>query len=208
MPIGGTTEALLRIVRAVIAISCPIGRTQLSVRVYDLTLLTDMLILLGVNPVLTVAEVAKLLRMLEGRFGLTPRGIRYYARTGMVEPSARTAEGRHARLYTLEDVVLLRLVCRLKRLRVHERAIWGFLVYRGEELRQKIRDDRAGVLVFDDPVTLSVAQESAKPRAITIALPDFVAAIETRIASYRQRNPELWTGTAWIPAHELAQVSA
>src|SRR5215471_7657544 len=167
-----------------------------------------MLRLVDVNPVLTVAEVARLLRALEGRFGLTPRGIRYYARTGMAEPSARTADGRHARLYTVEDVVLLRLVCRLKRLRVHERAIWGFLVYRGEELRQKIRD-RASVLVFDDPVTLSVAQESAKPRAITIALPDFVAAIETRIASYRQRNPELWTGTAWIPASELkTQVSA
>jgi DNA-binding transcriptional MerR regulator len=160
------------------------------------------------KPVLTVAEVARLLRSLEGRFGLTPRGVRYYARTGMVEPSARTAEGRHARLYTVEDVVLLRLVCRLKRLRVHERAIWGFLVYRGDELRQKIRAG-IGVLVFDDPVTLSVAQESRKPRTITIALPDFIASVETRIAGYRQRNPEIWTGTAWIPAGELTrQVSA
>src|SRR5262252_951817 len=138
------------------------GQRVAVVDFIDLTIFTDMLILVGVNPVLKVAEVAGLLSILEGRFGLTPRGIRYYARTGMMEPSARTAEGRRARLYTIEDVVLLRLVCRLKRLRVHERAIWGFLVYRGEELRQKIRTG-TGVLVFDDPVTLSVAQESAKP---------------------------------------------
>jgi DNA-binding transcriptional MerR regulator len=157
-----------------------------------------------VNPVLTVAEVARLLRCLEGRFGLTPRGIRYYARTGMVEPSARTVEGRHARLYAIEDLVLLRLVCKLKRLRVHERAIWGFLVYRGEELRQRIREGR-GTLVFDDPVTLSVGQESAKPCAITIALSGFIEAIQTRVAAYRQRNPEVWTGTAWIPAADLTR---
>src|SRR5438034_871093 len=118
-----------------------------------------MISLFEVALVFTVTEVARMLRALEGRFALTPRGIRYYARTGMVEPSERTATGRNARLYIVTDVAVLRLVCQLKRRHIHERAIWGVLVYRGAEVRALIQRGQ-GELVFDDPVTLSVGQES------------------------------------------------
>lgn len=147
--------------------------------------------------------VAQLWRALEGRCALTPRGIRYYARTGMVEPTDRTATGRNARLYRVTDIVLLRLVCRLKRLHVHERAIWGLLIYRGDEIRARL-EEAAGELVLDDPITLTVVQESATRRPIRIPLTDFVGAVERRAYAYRQRNPEVWTGAAWIPATDAA----
>src|SRR4051812_28236072 len=100
-----------------------------------------MIYLVAVEMVLTVSEVARVLRAFEGRFALTPRGIRYYARSGMVVPSGRlraSKTARATRLYSFEDIALLRLVCRLHRQHVHERALWGLLVYRGEELRRMI----------------------------------------------------------------------
>lgn len=164
-----------------------------------LTLFTDMLSYVLVETVFTVSEVARVLRALEGRFALTPRGIRYYARTGMVEPSERTATGRNARLYRVVDIALLRLVCRLKRLHVHERAIWGLLIYRSDELRARL-EEAHGELVLDDPVTLAVGVENQQRQPIRIPLTDFVGAVERRAHAYRTRNPDVWTGTAWIPA--------
>lgn len=54
--------------------------------------------------VLTVAEVACVLRAVDRRRTMTARAIRYYARTGMVEPTGRVAGERGSRLYTLTDV--------------------------------------------------------------------------------------------------------
>jgi hypothetical protein len=166
-----------------------------------------MLSLLAVEPVLTVAEVARILRVLEGRFALTPRGIRYYARTGMVVPTGRLTKGataRATRLYALEDLALLRLVCRLHRLRVHERALWGLLVYRGDELRALLRRG-SGELIVDTPAALAIGSEDpAVSPPLRIDIASLMKGLPERVASYRARNPRVWTGLAWMDATEAA----
>jgi MerR-like DNA binding protein len=167
-----------------------------------------MLSLVLVETVLTVSEVSRVLRALEGRFALTPRGIRYYARSGMVAPSGRLRAGKRARatrLYTVEDVALLRLVCRLHRQRVHERAVWGLVVYRGEELRRLIRAGE-GVLAVDTPAALAItAEDPTTPKPIRVDIATLVAGLEQRLVAYRRRNPDVWTGLAWVPAHEAVR---
>jgi hypothetical protein len=167
-----------------------------------------MLSLVLVETVLTVAEVTKVLRVLEGRFALTARGIRYYGRSAMVVPSGRLRASKRARatrLYTVADVALLRLVCRLRRQRVHERAVWGLLVYRGEELRRLIAAG-VGVLTVDTPAALAITSEDpTKPKPIRIDVETLVRGLEARLAAYRQRHPRVWTGLAWVPAHEAVQ---
>jgi len=161
-----------------------------------------------VETVLTVGEVAQVLRAVEGRFALTARGIRYYARSGMVVPSGRLRAGKRARatrLYTTEDVALLRLVCRLHRQRVHERAVWGLLVYRGQELRQLIRAE-GGLLAVDTPAALAITSEDpTTPNPIYLDIATVVRGLEDRLVAYRQRNPRVWTGLAWVPAHEAVR---
>ena len=158
--------------------------------------------------VLTVTEAARILRALEGRFALTPRGIRYYARTGMVQPEHRTKGGRSARLYSVVDLGLLRLVCRLHRQRVHERAMWGLLVYRGAELRSMLRAGR-GVLAVTDTAALAAGNEGESvPKPIVVDAAAIMAGLSERIAAYRTREPEIWTGAAWVPAAEAEQVLA
>jgi hypothetical protein len=158
--------------------------------------------------VLTVAEVARVLRTLEGRFALTPRGIRYYARTGMVEPSGRMARGKTARatrLYGLVDVALLRLVCRLHRQRVHERALWGLLVYRGEEVRAMLTAG-SGDFVVDMPAALGIGSEDrTAPKPIRINSGSLLSGLPERLAAYRRRHPKLWTGLAWMEAAKAVE---
>lgn len=169
-----------------------------------------MLCLVSVEIVFTVSEVARVLCALEGRFALTPRGIRYYARTGMVSPSGRMRAGRTARatgLYTLVDVALLRLVCQLHRRRVHERALWGLLVYRGDELRSLLARGR-GELVVSTPAALAIGSEDPTvPRPIRIDVAPLVHGLFERLSAYRLRRPKLWTGLAWIDAAQAAQVT-
>ena len=160
--------------------------------------------------VLTVSEVARVLRTLEGRFALTPRGIRYYARTGMVAPSGRMFIGRRARatrLYRLEDVALLRLVCRLHRQRVHERALWGLLVYRGDDLRTLLASG-SGELVVNTPAALGIGSEDrTTPAPIRINIASLVSGLAERLAAYRQRHPKVWTGLAWMDAAQATERS-
>lgn len=153
--------------------------------------------------VFTVSEVARVLRQLEGRFGLTPRGIRYYARTGMVVPSGRMTARKNARatrLYSLVDVALLRLVCQLQRQRIHERALWGLLVYRGDELRQLIQQGQ-GECVVTDRAALAIGDEDpSTPRRLRIDVASLLRGLEARLTTYRRVHPKVWTGLAWIDA--------
>lgn len=167
-----------------------------------------MLSLVAVETIFTVSEVARVLRQLEGRFAITPRGIRYYARTGMVVPSGRMTARKNARatrLYTLVDVALLRLVCQLQRQRIHERALWGFLVYRGEELRQLIAQG-VGTFTVDDRAALAVGTEEGPVlRRLRIDVGSLVRGLAERLASYRRAHPNVWTGLAWVPAATAAE---
>lgn len=158
--------------------------------------------------VFTVSDVARVLRQLEGRYALTPRGIRYYARSGMVVPSGRMRAGKAARatrLYTIVDVALLRLVCRLHRQRVHERAIWGLLVYREAELRQML-ERGTGFIVVDTPAALAITSEdSTTPKPVRLDVESLTAGLAHRLDAYRVRHPKVWTGLAWIDAAQAAQ---
>jgi hypothetical protein len=62
-----------------------------------------------------------------------------------------------------------------------------------------------GELVLDDPVTLSVGRESGAVRPVRIDIAKLTTGLKERASAYRRRNPELWTGTAWIPASEAAE---
>jgi DNA-binding transcriptional MerR regulator len=167
-----------------------------------------MLFLFVVETVFTVSEVARVLRQLEGRFALTPRGVRYYARTGMVVPSGRMTARKNARttrLYSVVDVALLRLICQLQRQHVHERAVWGLLVYRGDELRQLIANG-AGTCVVDDRAALAVGTEDRQPpRRLRIDIAFLLRGLGDRLTSYRRVHPKVWTGLAWIEASAAAE---
>jgi hypothetical protein len=161
-----------------------------------------------VGSILTVSEVASLLRALEGRFALTPRGIRYYARTGMVVPSRfmrRTNRARTTRLYDVIDVALLRLVCRLHRQRVHERAIWGLLVYRGDEVRLMLEAGTGEIIVTDRAALGIGSEDSTGPKPIRTDIRWLMNGLAERLAAYRRREPEIWTGLAWISADDVVK---
>jgi len=81
--------------------------------------------------IFTISEVARLLRAVDGRGAFTARAIRYYARAGVMEPTARVPGARGARLYALTGVALLRLLWRPRKWQLSERVTWALFVYRG-----------------------------------------------------------------------------
>jgi DNA-binding transcriptional MerR regulator len=117
-----------------------------------------MLPLIALMDIFTVADVVRLLERVQGRPVWMARAVRYYvARTGMVEPSHRIAGDRGARLYTLTDIALLRLAWLLReRYKLHERAVSGVLVYRGDEVRALLTAHRRRRL--DRPVRRARSQ--------------------------------------------------
>lgn len=166
-----------------------------------------MLWLTVVKEIFTVAEVAEVLLSLEKTFALTPRGIRYYDRTGMVSPTGGrvkvTTRARATRLYTVADIALLRLVCRLHRRGIHERALWGLLVYRQHELRRLIACGH-GELVIDTPAALAfVSTDKRTPAPIRIDVAKLLGRLTGRLAAHRRRRPWIWTGLARVPVAEI-----
>jgi len=157
--------------------------------------------------VLTVAEVARVLRAIDGRHAMTARTIRYYARTGMVEPTGRAAGARGSRLYTLTDVALLRLAVRLRREGVHERAVWGLLIYRGNELRALIAS-RGGTLTMADRRVLSIGTEQPAARPVSISVASLLDGLDRRVHAHRTAHPNIWTGAAWVPASQFTEAHA
>jgi DNA-binding transcriptional MerR regulator len=157
--------------------------------------------------VLTVAEVARVLRAVDGPRAMPARAVRYYARTGMVEPTGRVSGARGSRLYTLTDVALLRLAMRLRREGVHERAVWGLLIYRSDELRSLISSG-VGTLTVADPRVLSIGTEQASAHHISIAVASLIEGLDARVRAYRTAHPNIWTGAAWVPASQFSEAHA
>ena len=81
----------------------------------------------------------------------------------MVPPSARLAVPQGARVYGHADLALLRLVCRLRRQHVHERAVWGLLVYRGEDVQARLSAG-TGEIRVDDAAQLAVGPQERSRR--------------------------------------------
>jgi hypothetical protein len=151
--------------------------------------------------IFTVADVVRLLERVQGRSVWTARAVRYYARTGMVQPSHRIAGDRGARLYTLTDIALLRLAWLLReRWQLHERAVWGLLVYRGAELRALFASGR-GTIVVDDWTAVSPGAELARMTVpIRIPVSFVLEGLASAAIAYRRRHQQLWTGAAWVSA--------
>src|SRR5690349_2199928 len=105
----------------------------------------------SVRHVFTVIETAAILQRVEGRQrALSARGVRYFDRAGMLQPSARMPGERGARLYTITDIAMLRLALLLRhRWKLSERAIWGVLVYRGDEVRAQVESGRGTIEIND-----------------------------------------------------------
>ena len=161
--------------------------------------------------VFTVAEVAMLLRDVDGRHAFTPRAIRYYARAGVLEPSGRVAGDRGARLYTLEDVAMLRLLWMLQRKwHLSERVVWALFVYRHAEFRAQLAS-RAGVIEILESAAVSRGAEDARTIQWPVRVPvSFVfERLQTKASALRRRRPKVWTGLGWTsPIEAAAMVSA
>ena len=158
-----------------------------------------------VDSAFTVADVVRVLRALEGRAGgLTADAVRYYARTGMVPPSARLAGLRGARVYTQTDLALLRLVCRLRRQGLHERALWGLLVYRGDEVRAQLSEG-TGEIRVDDAAQLAVGPRGASASSpVYVSVAALLHGLAEACGRYRVARPALWTGSQWRSAALVA----
>jgi DNA-binding transcriptional MerR regulator len=164
--------------------------------------------------VFTVAEVARLLKAIDGRNALTRRAIRYYDRSGMVQPSGRLPGRRGARLYTLIDIGLLRIAWLLRaRFQVSDRGAWAILVLQGDTLRQHLATGEGGVTV-DDPTPLRSrgAEDQRADRPICVSAPIRLStalalppALVRHAMTLRREQPELWTGSAWVEARAVLE---
>lgn len=82
-----------------------------------------------------------------GAAGITYRQLDYWARTGLVEPSIRTATGSGSqRLYSFRDVLVLKIVKRLLDTGVSLQQIRSAVSH----LRERGVDDLAGITLMSD----------------------------------------------------------
>ena len=101
----------------------------------------------------------------------------------------------------------MRLAVRLRREDVHERAVWGLLVYRNDELRALL-EAGVGVLTIDDPRALSIGTEQPTAHRLSIPVASLLHSLAPRIRAYRTAHPNVWTGSAWVSAARLAEARA
>lgn len=104
-------------------------------------------------------------------------------------------------MYTVADIALLRFVTRARRAPwcLPERAVWGVLVYRGDELRA-LMTSGTGVVVVDDPPASRIGLRARGHASRSMPVADLVAGLDQAAARYRRRRQHLWTGAAWILA--------
>ncbi len=83
--------------------------------------------------------------------GITYRQLDYWARTGLVEPTVRSATGSGTqRLYSFKDVVVLKVVKRLLDTGISLQNIRVAV----DHLRARGIDDLAGITLFSDGITV------------------------------------------------------
>jgi DNA-binding transcriptional MerR regulator len=83
--------------------------------------------------------------------GITYRQLDYWARTGLVEPSVRAAQGSgSARLYSFRDILVLKVVKRLLDTGISLQQIRAAVAH----LRSRGTDDLAGVTLMSDGVSV------------------------------------------------------
>jgi DNA-binding transcriptional MerR regulator len=83
--------------------------------------------------------------------GITYRQLDYWARTGLVEPTVRSATGSGTqRLYSFKDIVVLKVVKRLLDTGISLQNIRAAV----QHLRARGIDDLAGITLFSDGITV------------------------------------------------------
>ena len=138
---------------------------------------------------------------------LSERQIRYLALEGVVKPQ-HDADGLNgARLYSEIEVALLRVFMTLR----DETSPWVAKViftYEGKRIREVLRKgtDTALVVAGLQGRFLPQRQANALPYTSTqIPLRPLHTDVRRRMRKLRRDTPELWTGSRYVPAQELAQ---
>lgn len=157
---------------------------------------------------LTIREVVDLVGRLDNRKGLavTARQLRYWDGT-LALGAKRAADGQNAaRMFTLEDVAVVRLVRRLQRDGVRDRAIWALLVIEGEELRGALHRGTSRVLWVESngrTHLLSGREAASQPLRECYPLADVVDGLPEALRQLRAGEAEAWNGAAWVPVQAL-----
>jgi DNA-binding transcriptional MerR regulator len=158
---------------------------------------------------LTISEVVEVVRALDSRPELTvsARQLRYWD-VALSFAAGRATEGVNAaRLFTIEDVVVVRLVRRLQRDGVAARAIWGVLLMQGAALRAACRPGSSRVLWMEPngrAHLLTTSEAAKKPTRECYPLADVVTGIAETVRGMRAGDYEVWNGAKAVSVKELA----
>lgn len=158
---------------------------------------------------LTIAEVVRLVRRLDGRRGLSvsARQLRYWD-TALLLGAGRATDGHNAaRVFTAEDVALVRLVRRLQRDEVRDRAVWALLLQHGDALRSACASG-ASLVLWMEPngrAHLVTARDAAtKPIRECYPLVDVVRGVREAMSAPRRRAAMVWNGRQAVRVTALA----
>jgi DNA-binding transcriptional MerR regulator len=162
--------------------------------------------------ILTIAEVVELVRRLDERRGLgvSARQLRYWDTALSFGAGRATDTPNAARTFTPADVAVVRLVRRLQRDDVRDRAIWALLLHLGGQLRRAMRHGSTAVLWMEanGRAHLLTARAAAdKPVRECYPLAEVVTGIREAIRSLRTGDYEIWNGARLVPARELVAVT-
>lgn len=150
---------------------------------------------------LTPTETIAVVNALEPRTPLTLRQLRYLDRGEILRPARSGDDPNAGRLYTAQDVAMLRLVVRVLAVRSYRDA-WGALVYLQRELREALTGRGTRVLVFQGRKASVMAASDAQRLADADIYPlaDCVRGVAEKMRQQRQEAPEVWVGNAWATA--------
>src|SRR2546425_164064 len=150
------------------------------------------------DQVLTMSELLEVVASLEANGDtLNARKLRYLDR----HLSARSADvTNQARLFTAQDVALVRVYLRLVTKGLPSWQARAVLALRNRELRRALDASAPLILVADWPdVHLVPASEKAR-YDVRVSLRSVLAGVEAEIARRRRDEPNVWAGWMLLPA--------
>lgn len=150
------------------------------------------------SQVLTASELLEEVARLEPLNGpaLTERRLRYLDQNLSARSSGVTNQ---ARLYTVQDVALVRLFLRLSR-NVPAWQARAVLALRSRELRKALEGGVPLSLVVDWPDVRLVPTPEAGRYDVRVSLRSVLSGVETAIARRREATPNVWAGWMSMPA--------
>lgn len=145
--------------------------------------------------------------------GITYRQLDYWARTGLVEPTVRTATGSGTqRLYSFKDILVLKVVKRLLDTGVSLQNIRAAV----EHLRDRGIEDLAGITLFSDGTTVyecTSAEEivdllQGGQGVFGIAVGGTMREMSGQLAEFPGERIDAEDGTVTTTAHASDELSA